>query len=77
MVAVVRREKAALAAAWLVRRLFTAGLYLLAVIGASSWDQHPNSWFLIILRLGAVVMFLWWAVDRTIGHWHEDQEDAK
>jgi hypothetical protein len=33
-------------------------------------------WFLIILRLGGTAMVLWWAVDRTIAHWHEDQEDA-
>lgn len=54
--------------------MYTGGLYLLAVIGATSWDRNPNSWFLITLRLGAVVMFLGWAVYRTIGHWHEDQE---
>jgi hypothetical protein len=63
-------------AAWVVRRLYTGGLYILAIIGATSWDRDPNSWFLICLRLGATAMFLWWAVDRTITHWHEDREDA-
>lgn len=71
------REKVALATAWAVRRLLTQGLYILAIIGASSWDRDPDSsWFRIFLRLGAAAMLLSWAVYRTIGHWHEDQEDA-
>jgi hypothetical protein len=61
---------------WLWRRLATLGIYVLVIIGASGWDRDPNSWFRISLRLGATAMFLWWAVDRTIAHWHEDQEDA-
>lgn len=43
--------------------------------GTTDWYRDPNSRFLIILRLGATAMFLWLAVDRTISHWHEDQED--
>jgi len=70
------RAKLIETAGWLLRRLHTLGLYILVVIGASSWDRDPNSWFHIILRLGATAMFLWWAVDRTVDHWHEDQEDA-
>jgi len=70
------RAKLADAAKWLGRRIATFGLYLLAVIGGSSWDQGDPSWFRITLRLGAAAMFLWWAIERTVGHWHEDQEDT-
>ena len=56
------------------QRLATRGLYLLAIIGASSWDDNPDSWFLIFLRLGAAAMFLSLAVRRTVSHWHEDRE---
>jgi hypothetical protein len=70
------RAKLVDTAKWAGRRLLTVGLYILAIIGATSWDRDPNSWFLICLRLGATAMFLWWAVWRTIDHWHLDQEDA-
>ena len=56
------------------QRLATRGLYLLAIIGASSWDDNPDSWFLIFLRLGAAAMFLSLAMRRTVSHWHEDRE---
>lgn len=61
---------------WLASRALTLGLYILAIIGATNWDHDPNSWFLITTRLGANAMFLWWAVDRTIGHHHEDHKSA-
>lgn len=70
------RERLALTTAWAVRRLLTVGLYVLAIIGASGWDRDDPSWFRIFLRLGATAIWLYWAVSRTISHWHEDQEDA-
>jgi hypothetical protein len=62
-------------AKWAARRLATAGLYVLAIIGASSWDDRDPSWPMIILRLGAAAIFLSAAVRRTVTHWHEDRED--
>lgn len=53
-------------------RLFTACLYVLAIIGGSSWDADPDSWFRIGIRLISATGFLVWAVDRSIDHWHED-----
>lgn len=61
---------------WTGRRLGTLGLYVLVIIGGSNWDHDPNSWFRILLRLGATALLLSWAVRRTVGHWHEDQESA-
>lgn len=59
----------------LLRLGATAGLYLLGIVGASSWDRDPDSWFLIIMRLSAAVLFLGGAVYRTVGHWHEIERD--
>ncbi len=53
-------------------RVFTFLLYLLAVLDASSWDRNPDSWFWITFRLFAAAGYLWWAVGRTIRHWHAD-----
>lgn len=58
-------------------RLFTAFLYMLAIVGGSSWDADPDSWFRIVLRLVSATGFLVWAVTRTVGHWHQDaREDS-
>lgn len=67
-------ETLALAAKWAGRRLATGGLYILAIIGASGWDRDPDSWFLILFRLGGTALVLSWAVSRTVSHWHEDQK---
>ena len=56
-------------------RAATFGLYALAVIGASSWDADPDSWW-IFVRIGGTVNFLWFAVARTIRHYHEDHPDG-
>lgn len=69
-------DKLADAIKWVGRRIATGGLYVLAVIGASSWDDSNPSWLEICLRLGGAAIFLSWAVRRTVSHWHEDQEDA-
>lgn len=53
-------------------RALTLGLYLLATVGVSSWDRDPDSWRLIGFHLLSAAMFLWWAVSRTIRHYHED-----
>lgn len=53
-------------------RAATLGLYILGVVGASGWDRNPDSWILIGFRLGAAAMFLWYAVARSIRHYHED-----
>jgi hypothetical protein len=64
------------AAKWLGRRIATGGLYILAIVGATSWtDGNPN-WAEIFIRLGGTAIFLSMAVRRSVGHWHEDQEDA-
>lgn len=70
------REKLTETLKWAGRRLHTGALYVLAVVGGSSWDRDPGSWLLITFHLGAAAMFLAWAVRRSIGHWHEDQEDS-
>jgi hypothetical protein len=59
---------------FLARRALTTSCYALAVIGITNWDSDPDSWRLIAFRLATAVMFLWWAVSRTIRHYHEDQE---
>ena len=59
---------------WAGQRLGTLGLYVLAIIGSSSWDRDPDSWRLIALRLGATALWLYWAVRRTVRHYLEDQE---
>lgn len=51
----------------------TLGLYTLVIVDASGWDRDRNSWPLLIFRLLATATFLWWAVDRTVTHWHEDR----
>jgi hypothetical protein len=61
------------AARFTASRAGTFGLYALAVIGSSSWDRDPDSWF-ILVRIGGTVIFLWFAVSRTIRHYHEDRE---
>ena len=53
-------------------RALTLGFYVLATVGISSWDQDPDSWRLIGFHLLSAAMFLWWAVSRTIRHYHED-----
>lgn len=68
-------RRLAATARWAGRRLATVGLYVMAIIGASSWDRDPASWFLFV-RLGGTAIWLYWAVSRTVTHWHEDQEDA-
>lgn len=59
---------------WLGARLLTFGLYLMGIIGTTSWDRDPDNAILIVVRLGGTAMFFWWAVDRTIHHHHEDRE---
>lgn len=55
-------------------RALTIGCYALATIGITAWDRDPDSWRLIALHLGSAVMFTWWAVVRTIRHYHEDHQ---
>lgn len=69
MTAHVRRS----AGRWLLARAGTLALYVFAIVGATSWDDDPNSWFRIALRLTSAATFLWWAVDRTAGHREEDR----
>lgn len=61
-------------AKWAVRRLATSGLFVLAIIGGSSWDSDPDSWFRITLRFTGTATFLMLAVYRTVTHWHEDRD---
>lgn len=58
---------------FLAARAGTLGLYILGIIGGSSWDRDPNSWGLIALHLVSSASFLWWAVARTVRHCAEDQ----
>lgn len=55
-------------------RALTFGFYVLAVVGISGWDRDPDSWRLILFRLGAAALFLWAAVIRTVRHYHEDRQ---
>lgn len=63
------------AAQYLASRALTLGFYALATIGITSWDRDPDSWCLTAYHLLTAAMFLWWAVSRTIRHFHEDQAD--
>lgn len=56
---------------YLADRAGTAGLYLLAIVGASSWEE-PDRWPDIIIGLLSTLLFLWWAVQRTIHHERDD-----
>jgi hypothetical protein len=60
-------------ARFLGSRALTLGFYVLATIGIRTWDRDPNSWRLIAFHLLTAAMFLWWAVSRTIRHYHEDR----
>lgn len=62
------------AARFLATRAHTLGLYILAIIGGSSWDRGPDSWRFIALHLISAAAFLWWAVNRTIRHYLDDQD---
>lgn len=53
-------------------RAITLGIYAGAVVGITNWDRDPNSWRLIAIHLGTAVLWLWWAVSRSIRHYHED-----
>lgn len=65
------------AARYLGSRAITFGLYTLAIVDASSFDQDRNDWFLITLRLLGSATFFWWAVSRTVQHWHQDQQPTR
>jgi hypothetical protein len=60
------------AARFIGSRALTLGFYVLATIGISDWDRDPDSWRLIGFHLLTAAMFLWWAVARSIRHYHED-----
>lgn len=60
---------------WIANRVFTVVLYILAVVGTSSWDGDSDSWRLVTFRLISTVMFWWWASVRTIRHVKEDGAD--
>ena len=61
---------------FLASRALTLGVYTLAIIGVTGWDRDPNSWPLIAFHLFTGAWLLWWAVNRTIRHYHEDERSG-
>jgi len=66
---------------YIADRAFTMFLYILTIIGTSSWDRDSNSWLLTTLHVLTTVMFWWWSTVRIIRHVKEDEaaddEDPK
>lgn len=59
---------------WFGARALTFGMYLMAVIGASSWDAEDLSSWKSAMRLVGSASFLLLAVIRTIRHVKEDDD---
>lgn len=59
---------------YLGKRALTLVDYVLVIIGINHWSDNPDSWGHTLWRLAATTAFLWFAVYRTIEHYHEDRE---
>jgi len=60
------------AVGFLASRAATFGLYVLAVGNIGLLGAEPDSWREIGFRLIGGAAFTYWAVNRSIQHWHDD-----
>lgn len=62
---------------FLADRGLTIVLYILAIVGMTEWDKNSDSLVSITFNLASTATFLWWAVTRTVRHYHEDLEEPE